>query len=293
MVDYSVNIPEILVQDFSRLKLSKDKSFRNLLPIEFVGNTGAIVIGNSDIPSMLIAQYKSIVGTFETSAASTSKDYYMTSVKIQTAKLQIKIRSNVDYKDPLSADDGVEVLGQWSKFKARFIKADDTQRLLFAHNWNGLPRYRFHRIISYLIQRTSVGGDDGKSNHSVMDEYAKVTTILSAKEVKFDYSYDIPGLHTIDVDNQELGSLQEVLEYSPKYALQFSIEDGNWNYGPWAERQRNLIQDYFFPVHYQTLIPSKIIQVGESREYKAIDINIKMKGQVGSIRIPFRNLSAV
>lgn len=119
------------------------------MPIEVVGDTGAIILGNSDIPSLLIMQYKSITGFYETSEASTQEDYYKTTLNLKLLKTQMKIKSNVDYKDPLLPDRILKVRSRWSKLKARFFIPEETQRLLFANNWNGLPRYRFDCVTNY------------------------------------------------------------------------------------------------------------------------------------------------
>lgn len=122
-----------------------------------------------------------------------------------------------------------------------------------------------------------------------MEEYAKVTTIFVAKELCIKYSYDLPGVHFVE-NSAPVAKLQESF---PEYSLDFIADDGNWTYGPWAERQRVLIQDYFFPVHYQTLLVTKFVQPGEIRIYNTMDISFRMTGQSSSIKIPFRLLSNV
>ncbi len=51
--------------NFEKLKAEKDRIFRDLLPIEIAGDTGAIVIGNPETPCLLIAQFKAMSGFYE------------------------------------------------------------------------------------------------------------------------------------------------------------------------------------------------------------------------------------
>ena len=51
--------------NFEKSKAEKDKTFRDFLPIEIVGDTGAVVIGNPETPSLLVAHYKSMSGIYE------------------------------------------------------------------------------------------------------------------------------------------------------------------------------------------------------------------------------------
>ena len=51
--------------NFEKTKAEKDKMFRDFLPIEIVGDTGAVIIGNPETPSLLITHYKSMSGTYE------------------------------------------------------------------------------------------------------------------------------------------------------------------------------------------------------------------------------------
>ena len=101
------------------------------------------------------------------------------------------------------------------------------------------------------------------------------------------------GIHSADPTSPELGSLASLMEHPPIYAIDIVAEDGIWTYGPWADRQRILIQDYFFPVHYQHLPVTKLLLNGETRMYKSFDISFKMIGVSSSLKIPFRDLSMV
>lgn len=115
------------------------------------------------------------------------------------------------------------------------------------------------------------------------------------------YKYEIAGNDDICSlifginfeESDEVGSMEEILNTSPIYSLDLIAEDANWNYGPWANRQRILIQEYFYPVHYQPLVPEPKMHIGDTRKYKNLDISFKMTGQSSSLRIPFRDLSKV
>lgn len=214
----------------------------------------------------------------------------MVATTIDFHKPQIKIRANVDYINPLEK---VEIYipppkGFWKRFRSKYYTSDEKRRLLFAHNWQGLPRYRL--------------SDGSRPDSPYFDEYAKVTNIFHAKELKFIYKYDIPGKKNRSApsflginfeESEDMGSLEHILDTPPVYSLDLIADDSNLSYGPWANRQRILIQEYFYPAHYQPLVPNSKTEIGEGRKYKSLDITFKMTGQSSSLRIPFRDLSKV
>lgn len=50
----------------------KDNFFRKLLPLQIVSDRGAIIIGNSNLPTILVAEFKRVEGTYEACRVSVS-----------------------------------------------------------------------------------------------------------------------------------------------------------------------------------------------------------------------------
>ncbi len=111
------------------------------------------------------------------------------------------------------------------------IKQEDIP--LVEHNWVGLARYRLN-----AHEETDPSVVKGTN------EYAIVSTIITAKQLSLNYYADVAGptpdspLVDVPVGDVLLQEADEAGDASPQWGLDLVFDECNINYGPWANRQR-------------------------------------------------------
>lgn len=78
----------------------------------------------------------------------------------------------------------------------------------------------------------------------------------------------------------------------PEWGIRISVRDAAVHYGPWTDRQRSAIQDYFFPNAHRNNIPTQRLKPGQSRIPTAFETYIEFLND-GKIRVPTREKSKV
>jgi len=68
------------------------------------------------------------------------------------------------------------------------------------------------------------------------------------------------------------------------------VMNGNLHYGPWTNRQRVLLQSFFFPFPYRNLTIDSPPQIGEQRKHPAFDVSLTFEG-TNNLRVPTREPS--
>jgi hypothetical protein len=155
------------------------------MPVEVIGESGSIVLGNPDLPSILVYNYKGVSGTVETTDPSYSLDIYSIRAKMHFTKPQVRIRSNVDYREPNIADiitNYKQSQNTWKAKLRRFFRTSTMEEEipLVNRQWDGLARYK-------VFQKQN------EEERTYPEEYAKVTNILVAKGMDLTYISDSPG----------------------------------------------------------------------------------------------------
>ncbi|VDQ00288.1 unnamed protein product [Trichobilharzia regenti] len=91
------------------------------------------------------------------------------------------------------------------------------------------------------------------------------------------YILDEPGIATSECEKLELPTNDTtVLRTWPKWELRVDVNKVcQLNYGPWADRQRDIIWRFFFPPSYQIAKPSEPISVGQPRVAKKFVFELK------------------
>ncbi|CAI2166467.1 8487_t:CDS:10 [Funneliformis geosporum] len=126
----------------------------------------------------------------------------------------------------------------------------------------------------------------------VSDEYAKVSTILTCPLLEMTYYADVVGKvprnpipitdsEEIDIGNGDL---------SPEWGVDLVFTGVQLDYGPWADRQRCILQNFFSPPVYRNGEQTKKLSPGQDRLHTSLKILIQFKGQV-TLRIPLKEAS--
>lgn len=159
------------------------------------------------------------------------------------------------------------------------------------NSWRGLSRYT-----------TPFEDDEATAAEAERDpllqptdvtEYAKVTTVLDSSELQMVFYYDEPGrvppldkqLHT---DELHIGNG----DLSPEWGLAIEVSGGTISYGPWADRQRGVLQEMFFPGTYEDATVAPSLKVGDTRVYAYFKVLIEFKDNV-IFKIPTKEKSKV
>jgi hypothetical protein len=157
--------------------------------------------------------------------------------------------------------------------------------------WTGLPRYstRYEDDPERAVEADT----DPLLQPTDVTEYAKVTTILDSAELQLSFYYDEPG-RVPPVQNQLPGDETYIGngDVSPEWGLDIEVTRGTISYGPWADRQRGLLQEMFFPGTYEDATLAAPLKVGDQRVYSYFKVLIEFKDSV-IFKIPTKEKSKV
>lgn len=122
-------------------------------------------------------------------------------------------------------------------------------------------------------------GTDLFHQSGVSDKTAMMTKpILRCVSCDFEYVQDVPSILTFDrrfLQKTETGELIEN-EKEPQWSLSLNCNKHTViNYGPWYDRQREILWKYFFPPTYEELEPHPEPTLNERRQTSKFDFFIK------------------
>ena len=157
--------------------------------------------------------------------------------------------------------------------------------------WSGLPRY------STQYENDPFEHIDSETDPLLLPtdvtEYAKVTTILDSAELQLSFYYDEPG--RVPLIQKQLPSDETHIgngDLSPEWGLDIEITSGTISYGPWADRQRGVLQEMFFPGIYEDASVAAPLKVGDQRVYAYFKVLVEFKYSV-IFKIPTKEKSKV
>ncbi|KAK9458047.1 hypothetical protein V1511DRAFT_508138 [Dipodascopsis uninucleata] len=278
-----------------------------LFPVEIQTEKGAMVVGNYKSPTVLIYHFQDAIGTVDTSRSRSPLDMYKMVYDFKFTSPHIQMKANLDYRESDNtqiAEDEVPA----SKNAVDLKKTDRPSKLqslldmvsflfgrrgVVSNTDEGLPRpvesEAWHGLSRYLDE------DDLEIvEEEDVIEYAKCTSILEADEARFTYYYDIAGKvpfnplpmlyserDTIDIGNGGL---------PPQYGMDLSLSGATIQYGPWADRQRVILQSLFYPSVYVDSCPCTRLQSGQDRVATEFRFYIELDDS-SIMRIPIREPS--
>lgn len=161
--------------------------------------------------------------------------------------------------------------------------------------------------------RSNTEGDtDGTTYH---EEYARVNNVLECNEMALTYYSDYAGKYIVFFTGIIICVTQMTTligpvpaeasdAYSgvgidvgngglpPEWGIRISLWDATIQYGPWADRQRIEMQDYFFPNSHRGNTPTAKLQPGQQRVATSFETYIEFMNE-GKLRVPTREKSKV
>ncbi|KAF9403909.1 hypothetical protein BGX21_007478 [Mortierella sp. AD011] len=266
---------------------SDDSWFRRCLPVKIVCETGAIIMGNAHLPSLLVASFPSAHGMYSATKTRSSLDKYKTVLLVTFDTPSIDFRENADYNTTISGRNmGSEVLDisrlpptKPTRLRQLIKSAKEIWTSFLgvsrevAEEWHGLPRYN-----------QNLSNDNLKAN--TYAEYAMVRNILQCNRLGLRYYTDVAG----KVPKSSQHGPEADYDLPPEWGMELIIDEAVISYGPWADRQRAEIQNFYFPYAHRTLDPTPEAKPGEDRIHAALQIMVTFSSSV-TIKIPTQETS--
>ncbi|KAF8951432.1 hypothetical protein BGZ52_011844, partial [Haplosporangium bisporale] len=264
-----------------------DNWFRRCLPVKIVCETGAIIMGNAHLPSLLVASFPLANGMYSAAKSRSSLDLYKTVLLVTFETPTIDLRPNADYNTAIVGRNMGGDVPDISRLPprpptrreklARPIKALWTKYFgvsrKVAEEWHGLPRYN---------QNISI--DNLKENK--FEEYAMVRNVLQCNMLGLRYITDVAG----KVPEPSKHGVYAEYDLPPEWAIELIIDEAVISYGPWADRQRAEIQNFFYPNAYRSLDPTPEAKAGEDRIHAMLQISVTFSSSA-TIKIPTQEKS--
>ncbi|KAH7052057.1 hypothetical protein B0J12DRAFT_572181 [Macrophomina phaseolina] len=295
-------------------------SFLRLFPIRIDCNKGAAIVGNESTPSIISLKFDKASG--ELSAAHAGPlDVYKQLFNFDFEHPVMHMKPNHDYKNPQLAT-AARLKKQAADVTCPNLapkeqKAAPRRKLwhplqslstLFSGSTDSLANSRKPAKSRTSIAQPSFPGqerwlgltryldDDDHDEHDEWEgvEYAKFSLIADLPRLSMSFYWDVPGsvpkAQSINHRNPSVTTLDINGALPPDYGLDLQIHGGVINYGPWADRHRVILQNYFFPASCIDAVPAEPLHPGATRVNTVFKIYISFEEQA-VLRIPLREKS--
>ncbi len=300
-------------------------SVLKILPIHIECNKGAIVMGNQNTRSILVAKFENATGHLGARNAR-SIDKFKSWIEFDFGHPVVYFKKNQDFKESQNAEgsrhkgnDGIIEVPSKSRY-ANYAVVQWTH-----HAWSF-----FQGVISLFKTRADSASQDRKRMRNVFHtsedepsvpgqsrwlgltryldedddfaeqerwkaiEYGRIPTILDSPKLAISVYWDIPGLVMMPDNSfsQPHPDASEDIngEAPPDWGVDVRIFGGNIRYGPWADRQRADLQAIFFPTLYKDSVPEKRLKPGDTRVSTFFKLVVQIEEQV-TLGIPTREES--
>jgi BLTP1 N-terminal region len=157
--------------------------------------------------------------------------------------------------------------------------------------WAGLPRYSTNPEED--LSTADASDRDPLLQPTDVTEYAKVTTVLDAKELDLTFYYDEAGF--VPAVEDQLPSEERHIgngDVSPEWGMNIEVSFATIVYGPWTDRQRIILQEMFFPGSYEDAAVAVDLSPGDRRVYAYFKVFVEFKDAV-TFKIPTKEKSKV
>ncbi|KAL1305383.1 hypothetical protein AAFC00_002276 [Neodothiora populina] len=266
---------------------SRDRSsipaFLRLFPVQIECKKAAAAVGNEHTPSVVTAKLDHAIGRIDADEAG-SLDLYKLLFKFDFSNVNVAFKSNADFHTyQLQAAHHLSVTATPKKKKRSFFglrihrrirKTVSFLRRLFTLHRDSNRSIRTASLLSNdeLVDEAApklpgeaqwqglaryLDDDPTNQSHEWDDvEYARSSQIVDCSKVKMNFYWDVPG--PVLKQRSPLEQSDDVNGATPpEYGLDLFVEGGNITYGPWADRQRVILQQMFFPVSYCDARPAQ------------------------------------
>lgn len=293
----------------------------NILPARIECNKGAVVMGNRNTRSILIAKFDSAAGQIDARTTGAA-DQYKQTFDFDFSHPVIEFKHNRDYTESQGSEGAKGVLRDIRAFEDaawRFGREDHRRR--FRGIWTSLcdlVLYQRGSLESLTHPRPKSGGAQASSDDAAgilgqnrwlgltryldddddlieqerwkATEYGAFPTIVDSPKISVSIYWDVPGLvpRPESARNPTCGFETDINgDAPPDWGIDLRVRGGTINYGPWADRQRGNLQEVFFPTLYKNSVPAAKLQPGNLRISTVLKLVIEIEEQT-TLRVPTR-----
>ncbi|ODV89588.1 hypothetical protein CANCADRAFT_16631, partial [Tortispora caseinolytica NRRL Y-17796] len=271
-----------------KLKNRTRSFFMKFLPVEIKVKKSAVMVGNTTTPTLAIAQSSTSEGLLDIGNPANSLDAYSLFRSIELNSFLFSLKPNVDHiqtrlhvlqsQAQLFAKSRTIWVRLWSAITGRRSQPSE---VALSNAWKGLSRY--------LYDEEELDNDFLLSQNK---EYAQSSTVIDSPLVKIATRYDVPGQVPKYTKPTPPGYGPDVGNSGtpPAFDLSVTFHNSTLHYGPWADRQREVFQSFFFPSSYSDPKPHRILVTGDTRVYTQFSVDVAFEG-TNILRIPLREAS--
>ncbi|ORZ07569.1 hypothetical protein BCR42DRAFT_150196 [Absidia repens] len=263
---------------------SESSLLQRLMPIQIECTTGAIIIGNQQLQSYIVVKATQVSGTYSTGQSRTPMDYYKATLDLILRKPQISLEKNEHYTKECQNMNSVRHYqrnyGCWK------------------HIWRGIKKVLCIGGTNYTLDKEHEDQDRYRVLHEhhtrrlYPEDYAKIESFVECSQMALCYYADNPGPVPNTVSNGNTGIGLDVGNggLPPEWGLRLSLWNAVFNYGPWTDKQRSSIQDYFFPNAHRTNLATTPLLPGEIRVPTSFDFTMDFMTDA-KVRVPTKEAS--
>lgn len=303
----------------SEKKSSELPKIVSFFPIKVECNKGAVVMGNENTRSILVAKFDNAIGQIEARNAQPI-DSYRQSIDIDFIHPVIQFQENRDFKEnqvvegathetkqeevPISSffrflrsKFGRPISSVLKSFRDLNTLSRNSALSLAQSKGQPIDGYPHHeRVLGVPGQSHWLGltryldGDDDTIEQERWKtiEYGRFPTIIDSPKIAMCLHWDVPGLIPISDNNLSRPSSDDINGSSPPdWGIDLRILGGTVRYGPWADRQRANLQAVFFPGLRTDATPASKLEAGQPRVSTVFRLLIDIEEQT-TIGVPTR-----
>lgn len=154
-------------------------------------------------------------------------------------------------------------------------------------------KYTFHKkIINSKIQLNNYIQITNRDIN--IDKKTERVLLLKVNSSDFEYIQDVPSILTFDRRYVQRSETCDFVlnEKEPQWSLTLNCnKQTTLNYGPYFDRQRDALYQYFFPPTYMVLEPCPEPTLNERRQTSKFDMTINLKDPNTEINIIFSTMT--
>ncbi|KAI0645908.1 hypothetical protein C8Q79DRAFT_910949 [Trametes meyenii] len=286
---------------------------KDLFPISLEVVKGAITIGNASTPSLLAAQFQRAEGTYGIVESRSKHDFYKQVLNVKLQSPSVSYVENDNYTNTMAeigrrTQDHVNHADTAPLRRSSYLSYISFERVWkHLRLWTTLPvPARAHASATIGMvhpqtwgrrkQQKSVDEETPLGIDFAALEYAIERKILEATVLEVLYYADVVGvvpplaagqeaadesMDPFDIGNGDL---------PPEWGVDLVVRGGFIRYGPWADRQRVVLQHAFFPPTFNNAQPTPRLKPGDMRMWTGMKIFVELRDGV-TLQLPFREPS--
>ncbi|KAI8344725.1 hypothetical protein BC941DRAFT_508242 [Chlamydoabsidia padenii] len=278
------------VLDPENQTLSEMSWLQKFLPIQLECTTAAFIIGNQQLESYVVLKTAQASGTIDIGPSRTTMDYCKATIDLVLRKPQVSLEKNEQYTKGHQHVNSLQHYQRthgWWKYVYQWI-----QWALFTGR--ATDHTKDTELQLHQEEKDHSEQQQQPLPHPIYHtDYAKVENIVECSQLALCYYMDIPGpvrntilLHDYNGNGPDIGNGG----LPPECGARISLWNAVVNYGPWADKQRLAIQDYFVPNPHRTNVPTGRLLPGEARMATSFDLMVDFMTEA-KLRIPTREIS--